>query len=102
MHPSCMRAFHQPRCSFQTIAIQPFVPGLSTDLVVLAKLRHRPRPALPVCDEAHPFVHCTALSPRHRLILPADRELSPIHPVYSVTYLSGLDTRHLLPQGEKG
>ncbi|MGY4489670.1 hypothetical protein ACVWWR_008916 [Bradyrhizobium sp. LM3.2] len=27
----------------------------------------------------------------HRLILPADRELSPIHPVYFVTYLSGLD-----------
>jgi hypothetical protein len=42
-------------------------------------------------DEANPLIHCTALSPRHRLILPADRELSPIHPVYCVTYLSGLD-----------
>jgi len=29
--------------------------------------------------------------PRHRLVLPADRELLPFHPVYSVTHLSGLD-----------
>src|SRR5882757_3049429 len=91
MHPRCARALHQSRSPFQTVAIQPFVPGLATDLIAFAKLRHRPRSSSLIRDEAHSFVHCTALSPRHRLVLPADRELSPILPVYSVTYLSGLD-----------
>src|SRR3981081_3694381 len=65
--------------------------GLSTNLVAFAKLRHRPQSGSLISDEAHSFVHSAVLSPRHRLILPADRELSPIHPVYSVTHLSGLD-----------
>src|ERR1700733_8856178 len=52
-------------------------------------------------DETRSFVHRTALLPRHRLVLPADRELSPIHPVQPVTYLSGLDTWRLPPQGGK-
>src|SRR5882672_8654957 len=93
MHPRCARALHQTRGPFQTIAIQPFVPRLPTDLIAFAKLRHRPRSSSLIRDEAHSFVHCTALSPRHRLILPADRELSPFPPVYSVTHLSGLDKR---------
>ncbi|MGA2495653.1 MAG: hypothetical protein ABSF67_22420, partial [Roseiarcus sp.] len=33
---------------------------------------------------------------------PANRKLSPIIPVQFVTYLAGLHTRPLLPQGEKG
>src|ERR1700716_3412743 len=102
MHPCCARALHQPRSPFQTIAIQPFVPGLATDLVTFAKLRHRPQSGSLIRDEAHSFVHCTALSPRHRLILPADRELSPIHPVYSVTLLSSLDMLFPSPPAGEG
>ncbi|MGY4335414.1 hypothetical protein ACVWW3_000320 [Bradyrhizobium sp. LM2.9] len=86
-----MRAIRKPSRPFQLITIQPFVTGLATNLVAFAKLRHRPHSASLIRDEANPLVHCAALSPRHRLILPADRELSPIHPVYFVTYLSGLD-----------
>ncbi|MET4222770.1 hypothetical protein ABIB00_008010, partial [Bradyrhizobium sp. LB14.3] len=74
------------------------VTGLAANLVAFAKLRHRPHSASLIRDEANPLVHCAALSPRHRLILPADRELSPIHPVYFVTYLSGLDKKAPLPQ----
>jgi hypothetical protein len=91
MHPRRVRAIRKPSRPFQLIAIQPFVTGLATNLVAFAKLRHRPHSASLIRDEANPLVHCAALSPRHRLILPADRELSPIHPVYFVTYLSGLD-----------
>src|SRR6187402_1679266 len=93
MHPRGVGAIRKPSRPFQLVAIQPFVTGLATDLVAFAKLRHRPHSASLIRDEANPLVHCTALPPGHRLILPADRELSPIHPVYFVTYLSGLDNR---------
>src|SRR5690349_7358048 len=91
MYPRGVGPFRKPRRPFQPVTFQPFVTGLATDLVAVAKLRHRPQPASLIRDEANPLVHCAALSPRHRLILPADRDLSPIHPVYCVTYLSGLD-----------
>src|SRR3979490_3167357 len=102
MHPRGVRALPKPHSSPQTIAIQPFVTGLATDLVAFANLRHRPQSGSLIRDEANSFVHCTALSPRHRLILPADRELSPIHPVYSVTHLSGLDMRSDLSHKGRG
>src|SRR6187402_1833152 len=92
MHPRGVGAIRKPSRPFQLVAIQPFVTGLATDLVAFAKLRHRPHSDSLIRDEANPLVHCTALPPGHRLILPADRELSPIHPVYFVTYLSGLDS----------
>ncbi|MGY4431635.1 hypothetical protein ACVWWO_004112 [Bradyrhizobium sp. F1.13.1] len=97
MHPRGMRAIPKPSRSFQPVALQPFVTGLATNLVTLAKLRHRPQAGSLFRNEVNPLVHCAALSPRHRLILPADRELSPIHLVYCVTYLSGLDTLRSLP-----
>src|SRR3984957_3382526 len=82
MHPRGVRALLQTGRAFQTVALQPFVAGLLTDLVAFAKLRHRPQSSSLIRDEVHSFVHRTALSPRHRLILPADRE--------PVTYPSGL------------
>src|SRR6185436_14279629 len=93
----------KPPRPLQPVAFQPFVTGLATDLVAVAKLRHRPQSASLIRDELNPLVHCAALSPRHRLFLPADRELSPIHPVYCVTYLSGLDIKAPSPPaGEDG
>ncbi len=75
--------------ALQTIALEPLVAGLAADLVALAKLRHCPLVRSAIDNETHPLVHRAALSPEHRLVLPADRELSPIFPVRSVTYLSG-------------
>src|ERR1700756_4314690 len=43
--PRRVRALLQPGSPFQTVALQPFVAGLSADLIALAKLRHRPHSA---------------------------------------------------------
>src|SRR6266567_1072167 len=102
MHPRGVGAIRKPSSPFQPVAVQPFVTGLPTNLVAIAQLRHRPQSASLIRDETNPLVHCAALSPRHRLILPADRELSPIHPVYCVTYLSGLDRSHPSPARGEG
>ena len=98
MHKRCTRAFHQSRSPEQSVALKPLVACLAADLVALAKLRHRPQPRQVIVDEANPLIHRAALSPRHRLVPPADRELSPIFPVRSVTYLSGLHTSLTLPR----
>src|SRR5208283_5900095 len=71
------------------ITPEPLVAGIPADLVALTKLRHCPLVRSAFDNETHPLVHRTALSPGHRPVLPADRELSPIFPVRSVTYLSG-------------
>src|SRR5206468_5177834 len=97
MHKRCTRAFHQSRSPKQSVALKPLVARLAADLVALAKLPHRPQPRQVIVDEANPFIHRAALLPRHRLVLPADRELSPIFPVRSVTYLSGLHNDPTLP-----
>src|SRR5262249_38158099 len=93
----CTGALRQPRRTRLAIAPKPFVAGLATDRVALAKLRHRPQTAHQIPDETNPLVHRAALLPRHRPVLPADRELSPTFPVRSVTNLSGLDSGLLLP-----
>src|SRR5712691_1278808 len=74
MHMRSMRTVHQARRAFKTIAVQPFVADSAANPVSFAKLGHRPRAGLLVRDEAHSLVHCTALLPGHRLVLPADRE----------------------------
>jgi len=95
-------ALDQPGRSRRPIAIKPLVACLAADPVPLAKLRHRPEPHQMVAHKLHSAVHRVVLSPRHRLVLPADIELSPIHPVQSVTDLSGPDTSPVLPpRGEE-
>src|SRR5208283_4042213 len=84
--PRPLRQSRRPR---QLIPPEPPVAGIAADLVALAKLRHCPLVRSAIDNETHPLVHRTALSPGHRLVLPADRELSPIFPVRSVTNLSG-------------
>ena len=87
------RALHQAQRPFRAVAADPLVARRPADPVVLAQRHHRPLPAQMVHHEAHPLIHRTALVPRHRPVLPAIRELSTIHPVYSVSDLSGSHTR---------
>src|SRR5208282_1935539 len=96
------RPLGQSRRPFRFIALEPLVAGLAADLVALAKLRHCPRVRSAIDNETHPLVHRTALSPGHRLVLPADRELSPIFPVRSVTYLSGPNKVSPSPRSGEG
>src|SRR5271157_4707534 len=96
------RPLRQARRPFRFITPEPLAAGIPADLVALTKLRHCPLVRSAIDNETHPLVHRTALSPGHRLVLPADRELSPIFPVRSVTYLSGPNTTTPSPARGEG
>ena len=86
------RAIGQPRRRIRVVAIHPLVGGLSTDLIALRQLRHRPLVSQPLRNKRHALIHGARLRPRHSSSL-ADcpSNLSPMYPVYSVTYVSGSD-----------
>src|SRR5580692_11100485 len=86
-----MRALDKPLGAKLPIAVQPFVARLPADRECLAKLRHRTIRRQSNPDKSQPLVHRAVLFKRHRPVLPARRKLSPIIPVHSVTYLSGLN-----------
>src|SRR3954464_11232799 len=78
----------------------PFVTRLPTDRIPLGELGHRPLVTQPVGDKRHALIHGAGLRPGHPASLAGPRrDLSPMYPVYSVTYLSGSDltSDHRLP-----
>src|SRR6267142_576096 len=89
-----MRALLQPRGALTAIAPEPFVAGLTADPVLPAQPYHLIPARQNPSDKLCPLVHLTGLFPRHRQVPPADcSDLSPIHPVNSVTNLLGSYTR---------
>src|SRR6516162_2294269 len=94
------RALRQTRGAFRDISAEPLVPGLAADPVFTAQRRHLILAGQNPSDKLHPLVHVTGRFPRHRQVPPAGiSNLSPIHPVNSVTTLSGPYTRRPLPAG---
>jgi len=85
-----VRALRQTRGTVRDIPAEPFVAGLPADPVLTAQHRHLILARQNPSDKLQPLVHVTGLFPRHRQVPPARRSnLSPIHPVNSVTCLSG-------------
>src|SRR5215469_10252111 len=84
-----VRALRQTRGAFRDIPAEPLVPGLPAHSILTAQRRHLILAGHNPSDKLHPLVHVTGLFPRHRQVPPAGgSNLSPIHPVNSVTYLS--------------
>jgi hypothetical protein len=81
---------------FLMVALEPLVAGLSTDAIAGADLCSRVQAAPIIGNEAFTLFHGCGLQPGHRPTSPTKgwpcslEEVSPIIPVYSVTYLSGL------------
>ena len=85
-----VRALDQARGPFPLVPTKPLVAGFAADPILPAQRRHRILARQNPGNKLRPFVHLTGLSPRHRQVPPADSsDLSPIHPVNSVTNLSG-------------
>jgi len=85
-----VRALRQTRGAFRDIPAEPLVAGLAADPILTAQHRHLILARQYPSDKLHSLVHVTGRFPRHRQIPPADSShLSPIHTVYSVTYLLG-------------
>jgi hypothetical protein len=85
-----VRALHQTRGAVRDIPAEPLVAGLAADPVLMAQHRHLILARQNPSDKLHSLVHVTGLSPRHRQVPPAgSSNLSPIHPVNSVTNLFG-------------
>ncbi len=85
-----VRALPQARRAVTAIPPEPLIAGLAADPVLSAQRRHRILAGQNPSDKLRPFVHLTGLFPWHRQAPPADSpNLSPIHPVNSVTNLPG-------------
>src|SRR4029078_6200574 len=95
------RPLGQPMLAIRLVARRPLIDRLPTNRVPFGELGHRPLIAQPVGDKRHTLIHRAGLRLGHPSSLagcPGD--LSPMYPVYSVTYLSGSDpptTYHLPP-----
>ena len=85
-----VRALGQTPRAFRDIPAEPLVAGLPADPVLPAQHRHLILARQNPSDKLHSLVHLTGRFPRHRQVPPAgSSNLSPIHPVNSVTSLSG-------------
>src|SRR6516225_4897447 len=85
-----VRARRQTRGAFRDVPAGPLVAGLPADPVLSAQHRHLILARQNPSDKLHSLVHLTGRFPRHRQVPPAgSSNLSPIHPVNSVTYLPG-------------
>jgi len=85
-----VRALRQTRGAFRDIPPEPLVAGLPADPVLTAQHRHLILARQNSSDKLQSLVHVTGRFPRHRQVPPAgSSNLSPIHPVNSVTNLLG-------------
>ena len=85
-----MRALCQTRAALRDIPPEPLIAGLPADPVLAAQHRHLILARQNPSDKLHSLVHVTGRFPRHRQVPPAgSSNLSPIHPVNSVTNLLG-------------
>jgi hypothetical protein len=97
------RPLRQSGRPFDPVPFEPLAAGFPANLVALAKLRHRPFARSMLNYEAQPLVHRTALSPRHRLVLPAKENCHPSFRSVSTPIYPGCTRRALLPfTGEGG
>src|SRR6516225_11392736 len=95
-----VRALRQTRGAFRDIPPEPLVAGLPADPVLTAQHRHLILARQNPSDKLHSLVHGTGRFPRHRQVPPAgSSNLSPIHPVNSVTNLLGPYTSSPSPRG---
>src|SRR6516165_5975067 len=99
-----MRALCQTRAALRDIPPEPLVAGLPADPVLTAQHRHLILARQNPSDKLHSLVHVTGRFPWHRQVPPAVcSNLSPIHPVNSVTNLSGSYTlRNPPPRAGEG
>ena len=85
-----LMALCQTRAALRDIPPEPLVAGLPADPVLTAQHRHLILARQNPSDKLQSLVHVTGRFPRHRQVPPAgSSNLSPIHPVNSVTNLLG-------------